>query len=96
MTFDPFGVFGKGAEVWQKLADESVQRTTSFWTELDKVEAKGAERTGSTIDELARMSKESLAYSHRLGSEWRKLAFESWKDASTQLASGLAGARPSA
>jgi hypothetical protein len=45
--------------------------------QLGKLEAKGFEQVVSTIDEAARLSKESAAYANLLTAQWRKLAVDS-------------------
>lgn len=83
MNFDPFGQMNKAFEAWQKMADDGVQRALSFYTELDKLEAKGVERTAVAVDEVAVLQKETLAYGAQLAAEWRRLTIESMKQAAT-------------
>lgn len=86
MNFDPFGQMNKAFEAWQKMADDSVQRAISFYTELDKLESKGVERTAVAVDEVAVLQKETLAYGAQLASEWRRLTIESMKQAASTFA----------
>ncbi|AKU95180.1 hypothetical protein AKJ09_01844 [Labilithrix luteola] len=81
MSFNPFAQVGKVFETWQKLADDSVQRTASFYAEIEKAEAKNVERAESAVHEFVKLTKESLAYSTQLGAEWRKLSLESLQSA---------------
>jgi len=83
MNFDPFGQMTKAFEAWQKMADDSVQRAMSFYGELDKLEAKGVERTAVAVDEVAVLQKETLAYGAQLAAEWRRLTLESMKQMSS-------------
>jgi hypothetical protein len=76
----------KAFEVWQKAATDTFARAYAFYGEMDKLEAKGVERTAVAIDEIAVLSKETLAYSMQLGAEWRKLTLESFKQAQSALA----------
>lgn len=85
MKFDPFGQMSKAFETWQKMAEESFARANTFYGEVDKLEAKGVERTAVAIDELAVLQKEALAYGAQLGVEWRKLAIESIRQASSAV-----------
>ena len=73
MSFDPFAQMTKAFEAWQKMTQESIERATSFYGEVDKLEAKGVERTTVAIDEISVNFKETLAYGAQLGAEWRKL-----------------------
>ncbi len=82
MNFDPFANMTKAFEQWQKMTEESIQRASSFYGEVDKLEAKGIERSTVAIDEMSVIGKETLAYSMQLGAEWRKLTLEAIKNAS--------------
>jgi hypothetical protein len=82
MSFDPFAQMTKAFEQWQKMTAESIQRASSFYGELDKLEAKGIERGTVAIDEVSVNFKETLAYGAQLGAEWRKLSLEAIKQAS--------------
>jgi hypothetical protein len=86
MNFDPFAQMTKAFETWQKMANESIQRTTAFYGEVDSLNAKGIERTTVAIDELAVISKETLAYNAQLGAEFRKLTVDAFKQASSMFA----------
>ena len=81
MNFDPFAHMTKAFEQWQKMTEESIARATSFYGEVDKLEAKGVERTTVAIDEVAVNVKETLAYTSQLGAEWRRLSMEAIKNA---------------
>ncbi|MDF2695609.1 MAG: hypothetical protein K0S65_3992 [Labilithrix sp.] len=83
MKFDPFAQWGKVFETWQKMTDDSVARATAFYAEVEKAEAKRVERVESAIEEMAKLQKESLAYSVQLGAELRKLSLEAFQKAST-------------
>lgn len=79
MKFEPFAQLGKVFETWQKMADESVARTHSFYAEMAKAEAKRVERVESAIDEVAKLQKETLAYGAQIGSELRKMSLEAFQ-----------------
>ena len=82
MSFDPFAQMNKAFEQWQKMTAESIQRATAFYGEVDKLEAKGVERSTVAIDEISVNFKETLAYGAQLGAEWRKLSLDAIKNAS--------------
>jgi hypothetical protein len=86
MNFDPFAHMTKAFEQWQKMTEESIARATAFYGEVDKLEAKGVERTTVAIDEVAVNFKETLAYGAQLGAEWRRLSMEAIKNASGAFA----------
>jgi hypothetical protein len=82
MKFDPFAQFaqwGKMFETWQKLSDDSMSRTTAFFAEIDKAEAKRVQQAESAIEEMAKLQKETIAYSARIGGEMRKLSLEAFQ-----------------
>ncbi len=81
MKFDPFAQWTKAFETWQKIADDSIARTVAFYAEVDKVEAKNIERAESAIHEIAKITKDTLAYQAQLGAEWRKLSIEAFQQA---------------
>ena len=91
MNFDPFAQFSKAFEMFTKMSTDGVQRATAFYGEVDKLEAKGIERTTVAIDEMSVIGKETLAYSAQLGAEWRKLTLEAFKQASASFAPKAAG-----
>jgi hypothetical protein len=97
MKFDPFSQWGKVFETWQKLTDDSIARTTAFYAELEKAEAKRIERAESAIEEIAKLQKETVAYGAQLTAELRKVSLEAIKNAQTSFAaSASASATPAA
>lgn len=56
--------------------DEQLERARAIHAELSRLEGKGMEHASRTIDEGARMFKESLAYGMTLSAAWRNLALE--------------------
>jgi hypothetical protein len=93
MKLDPFAQLSKAFEAWQKFAEDSFSRTQAFYAEVDKLEAKNAERAESAVQEMARLTKETLAYGAQMGSEWRKLSLESMQRASEAFAAAGDAAR---
>jgi len=79
---NPMGNFEKAWEMWRKMTDDSIARMSAFYAEVDKIEAKNVERAESAIHEMAKLTKETLAYQAQLGSEFRKLSLESFQKAS--------------
>jgi len=91
MNLNPFAQFSKTFEMFQKMSDDNIARATSFYGEVDKLEAKGVERSTVAIDEMSVLGKETLAYSMQLGAEWRKLTLDAIKQASAAFAPKAAG-----
>lgn len=87
MDFNPFAFWGKTMETFTKLAEDSSSRTSAFFAELEKQDAARIERTTSAIDEMARLQKETLAYSAKMGAEMRKLTVEAMKSMTDKVAS---------
>lgn len=86
MSFDPFAQMTKAFEQWQKMTEESIQRATAFYGEVDKLEAKGVERSAVAIDEVSVNFKETLAYGAQLTAEWRKLTLGALKQGTAAFA----------
>ncbi|MBW2702050.1 MAG: hypothetical protein JRF33_14635 [Deltaproteobacteria bacterium] len=68
-TFDGF----------KQLVDEQLGSIEKYGTEMARYEKQGQEQFTSAIDELGRLMKDSLEYSARLSSEWRKTAVDAGK-----------------
>ena len=64
---------------WKKAVEETVNRTNTVFAEVAKVDAKTTEQAGNMVDEAAKLTKESIAYSSALASEWRRLSLEAVK-----------------
>ncbi len=86
MKTDPFAPVAKAFETWQKMADDSFARAAAFYAQIDEIEAKNVERTEKAFQEMAKLTKETLAYSAQLGAEWRKISLESMKSAAAAFA----------
>jgi hypothetical protein len=64
---------------WSKAVEETLNRTNAVYGEFAKVDAKTTEQAGLMVDEAAKMTKESIAYSSALAAEWRRLSLEAVK-----------------
>ncbi len=87
MKFDPFAQWGKAFETWQKMADDSIARTTAFYAEVEKAGTKQIGQAESAIDEIAKIQKETLAYGAKLTAEFRKYSIEAFQNAASVLQS---------
>lgn len=76
MKINPFAPVTEAFETWQKMADDSFARTSAFYAQMDELEAKNIERTENAIQEVAKLTKETLAYGAQLGAAWRKISLE--------------------
>src|SRR5262249_30200432 len=61
------------------MFEDPFQRSRAFADELGRLEQKSAEQAKASIDEMARLSKESIVYGTKLAAEWRGLWMESQK-----------------
>ena len=78
----------KAEGTWKKLVAEQVARAAGLGEEMAKAEAKRVEQTTAAIDEMARMTKETLGYMTSLSAEWRKLSLEAAKRAAEMMSFG--------
>ena len=74
--------------VWKKMIDDQVAKTTALHDELAKLEAQRSEQATQAIEEMARMTRESLSYMGQLSTEWRKLSLEATKRAAEMMSFG--------
>lgn len=77
MIREPFGMFGKTFEMWTSLASDSVEKTATICAELDKADARNIEQLDGLVQEVAKLTKDTLTYQAALAAVWRKLTLES-------------------
>jgi hypothetical protein len=66
---------------FKKMVDEQFTRMENMYAEYGRYEKQGIEQANATIDELARLMKDSVDYSRQLSAEWRKMAKDATKRA---------------
>lgn len=66
-------------EFWTKAWKDQLGRVDAMQKEMEKVEAQGYERTLEALEESAKLTRESLAYFHKLNAEWRKITLDGLK-----------------
>lgn len=64
---------------WRKAFEDHVGRVATLSDEWGKMEGKGLEQANALVDEVAKMTKETCAYSGQLAAEWRKVMLEATK-----------------
>jgi hypothetical protein len=74
-------------DAWRKAFADQAERLDAAFAEIAKLEEKGMQQACSSLDEVARLTKVSLAYSSELAAQWRKL----WVDAAHRAAEMAAG-----
>lgn len=87
MDFNPFAIWGKTMETFTKMAEDSSSRTAAFFAEIEKQDAARVERTSSAIDEIARLQKETLVYTAKLGADMRKMSLDTMKSVADKVVS---------
>lgn len=74
-----------GADVWRARMNEQIDRLAAAYVEYERFEKERAERSMAIFDASAKLFKDSLAYSEKLGSEWRRLSLEAARDSLRSL-----------
>lgn len=83
MKFEPLAQWSKAFETWQKMTDDSIARTTAFYAEVEKAGTKQVGQVETVIDEMAKIQKETLAYSAKLTAEFRKVSIDAFQNATS-------------
>jgi hypothetical protein len=78
---------------WLKAIQDGFGKTAAFYEELAKVDAARNEQASGAIDEMAKLTKESIAYSASLGAEWRRLTLEAIKRSTEMFTMGTPAAK---
>ena len=68
-------------DAWKKMFEDHFSRVQQFEAEISRFETQSTEKARDAIDEFAKMSKETLAYTGKLTTEWRKLSLEATRNA---------------
>jgi hypothetical protein len=64
---------------WKKMVDEQIARTELMYGEVARLQEQGLEQTRHAVDEMAKLTKDSLNYFAQLSAEWRKLTLDAAK-----------------
>ena len=70
-------------DAWKKMMDEQLARMELAYGELARMQEQGLEQSRHAIDEMAKLSKDSINYFGQLNAEWRKLTIEAAKKAAS-------------
>lgn len=73
---------------FKKAMEDQAGRVESAFSELAKLEEKNLEQACAQLDEVARLTKVSMAYGSELAAQWRKVVL----DATRRTADMFAGA----
>ena len=85
MDFNPFAIWGKTMETFAKMAEDSSSRASAFFAEIEKQDSARVERASSAIDEIARLQKETLVYTAKMGAEMRKIGIDAMKSVADKV-----------
>jgi hypothetical protein len=78
----------QSANPFETLAADQMARFTALSEQMASYEREGAERAQKAVDEMARLTKESIAHTLKLTEEWRKLSMETMQR-SAEMAQGF-------
>ncbi|HJK94687.1 MAG TPA: hypothetical protein RMH85_31440 [Polyangiaceae bacterium LLY-WYZ-15_(1-7)] len=83
MTTGPFSqmhnLFGAQANpfaAWNDAVQAQVKQASEVMEQLAKLEKDGVERMTAAVDEMAKLTKQSMKASLELQAEWRRIALE--------------------
>jgi methyl-accepting chemotaxis protein len=68
-------------DAWKKMMGDQVARMEQAFAEAARVQEQTLEQSRRAIDDLAKLSKDSVAYYGQLSAEWRKLTLEATRKA---------------
>ena len=71
--------------------ESHLARVEAFYAQLATMESKAMEQSKTAIDETARLSRETLAYSNTLATEWRRASLEATRNAMKMMSFPFAG-----
>ena len=71
--------------LWTKAWDEHLARMNAISEEVAKLENKGVTQAATAVDEMAKMTRESLAYGSLIAAEWRRVTLDAAKRTADML-----------
>jgi hypothetical protein len=66
-------------ELFKKMMDEQISRTSAMFDEVAKLESKGVEQTRHAIEEATKLTEESIKYVTQLSADWRKMSLDAFR-----------------
>jgi hypothetical protein len=66
-------------DAWKKMMGDHVARMEQVYAETARLQEQGLEQGRHAIDEMAKLSRDSIQYAADLSAEWRKLTIEATK-----------------
>ena len=78
------------ADFFTQPMHDQIARAQAFYTEAEKLRAQAVQQAQANVDELARLTKESMNYANQLAVAWQSLAMKSLKKVADLTAPGQA------
>ena len=69
----------EASHAWKKMVDEQIARTELMYGEVARLQEQNLEQSRHAVDEMAKLTKDSLNYFAQLSAEWRKLTLDAAK-----------------
>lgn len=66
---------------WKKMMDEQIARMEAMYGEMARMQEQTLEQSKKAVDDMAKLTKDSINYFGQLSAEWRKLSLEATKKA---------------
>jgi hypothetical protein len=61
---------------WKKAVDDQIARAELAYAEMGRLQEQALTQQRQAIDEMAKLTKESVDYFAQLSAEWRKLTLD--------------------
>jgi hypothetical protein len=61
---------------WKKMVDDQIGRTELAYAEMARIQEQVLTHNKQAIDDMAKLTKDSVDYFAELSSQWRKLTLE--------------------
>jgi len=91
MFFSSFTQPQQMMDAWKTAVESSMSRMEGVSEQVATMQEGAHTRARASVDEAAKLMKDSLAYQQQVGAEWRKAWFDSMKK-SMSLFNGSFGA----
>jgi hypothetical protein len=62
--------------MWKKAVDDQIARAELAYAEMGRLQEQALTQQRQAIDEMAKLTKESVDYFAQLSAEWRKLTLD--------------------
>jgi hypothetical protein len=66
---------------WKKMVDDGIARAELAYAEVGRLQDQALAQNRQAIDDMAKLSRDSVEYYGQLAAEWRKLTLEATRNA---------------